>query len=157
MTAQLRIPRLEACDTCKGSGAAAGSQPETCFNVRRNRSGSLSAGLLLRREDVSRLHAARTRDQESVRGLQRHRTCRTRETMEVNIPAGVETGSRLRVSGEGEAWHAGGRVGCPLCGYPRSRATTSLSDKVATSTSRPDHLCAGALGAEDNGQNARGR
>src|ERR671938_1829718 len=30
MTAQLRIPRLETCDTCKGSGAAAGSQPETC-------------------------------------------------------------------------------------------------------------------------------
>src|SRR5215211_3691080 len=30
MTAQLRIPRLEACDTCKGSGAAAGSQPENC-------------------------------------------------------------------------------------------------------------------------------
>src|SRR5919202_3917857 len=30
MTAQLRVPRLEACDTCKGSGAAAGTQPETC-------------------------------------------------------------------------------------------------------------------------------
>src|SRR5258705_10683109 len=30
MTAQLRIPRLENCDTCKGSGAAAGTQPETC-------------------------------------------------------------------------------------------------------------------------------
>src|SRR4029453_3929838 len=30
MTAQLRIPRLETCDTCKGSGAAAGTQPESC-------------------------------------------------------------------------------------------------------------------------------
>jgi molecular chaperone DnaJ len=30
MTAQLRIPRLESCETCKGSGAAAGSQPENC-------------------------------------------------------------------------------------------------------------------------------
>src|SRR5919199_2508528 len=30
MTAQLRIPRLETCDVCKGSGSAAGSQPETC-------------------------------------------------------------------------------------------------------------------------------
>src|ERR1700755_2654106 len=30
MTAQLRIPRLESCETCKGSGAAAGSQPESC-------------------------------------------------------------------------------------------------------------------------------
>ncbi|HET7287083.1 MAG TPA: DnaJ domain-containing protein, partial [Pyrinomonadaceae bacterium] len=30
MTAQLRIPRLELCETCKGSGAAEGSQPESC-------------------------------------------------------------------------------------------------------------------------------
>src|SRR4026209_2784055 len=30
MTAQLRIPRLEGCDACKGSGAAAGTQPEAC-------------------------------------------------------------------------------------------------------------------------------
>src|SRR5438876_5961205 len=30
MTAQLRIPRLEGCETCKGSGAAEGTQPETC-------------------------------------------------------------------------------------------------------------------------------
>src|SRR5436309_14356396 len=30
MTAQLRIPRLEACEACKGSGAAPGTQPETC-------------------------------------------------------------------------------------------------------------------------------
>src|ERR687893_928388 len=30
MTAQLRVPRLEACDACKGSGAAPGTQPETC-------------------------------------------------------------------------------------------------------------------------------
>src|SRR5438105_8827914 len=30
MTAQLRIPKLETCETCKGSGAAAGTKPETC-------------------------------------------------------------------------------------------------------------------------------
>src|ERR1700753_2673544 len=30
MTAQLRIPRLETCDTCRGSGAAPGTQPDTC-------------------------------------------------------------------------------------------------------------------------------
>ncbi len=30
MTAQLRIPRLETCDTCKGNGAAPGTQPDTC-------------------------------------------------------------------------------------------------------------------------------
>src|SRR4029079_6474289 len=34
MTAQLRMPRLETCETCKGNGAAAGTQPETCGNCQ---------------------------------------------------------------------------------------------------------------------------
>src|SRR5215207_5164343 len=70
MTAQLRVPRLEACEGCKGTGAAPGTQPETCPG------------------------------------------CNEREKqIEVKIPAGVETGSRLRLAGEGEAGAQGGPAG----------------------------------------------
>ena len=58
MTAQLRIPRLEGCETCKGSGAAAGTQPDW--------SGSLSTGFLLSRTHVSRVSRRRSRYQESL-------------------------------------------------------------------------------------------
>jgi molecular chaperone DnaJ len=111
MTAQLRIPRLESCEVCKGSGAAAGTQPETC---------STCAGSGQVRYQQGFFSVARTC--QTCRGV--GRTIRTpctechgagrverEKQMEVKIPAGVETGSRLRVQGEGESGAQGGPSG----------------------------------------------
>src|ERR1051325_4557951 len=81
MTAQLRIPRLEQCDTCKGSGAAAGSQPENCTTCS-------GTGQVIKNPCADYKGSGRVEREKQ---------------MEVKIPAGVETGSRLRVSGEGES------------------------------------------------------
>jgi len=111
MTAQLRIPRLEACETCKGSGAAAGSQPETCttcsgtgqvryqqgfFSVARTCHVCRGAGRVVKNPCADCKGAGRVEREKQ---------------MEVKIPAGVETGSRLRVTGEGEAGTQGGAPG----------------------------------------------
>jgi molecular chaperone DnaJ len=111
MTAQLRIPRLESCETCKGSGAAAGTQPETCttcsgsgqvryqqgfFSVARTCQSCRGAGRLIRNPCT---------DCRGVGRVEREKQ------MEVKIPAGVETGSRLRVQAEGEAGTQGGPPG----------------------------------------------
>jgi len=111
MTAQLRIPRLEACDTCKGSGAAAGSQPETCstcsgsgqvryqqgfFSVARTCHVCRGAGRVIKNPCPDCNGTGRVEREKQL---------------EVKIPAGVETGSRLRVSGEGEAGTQGGPSG----------------------------------------------
>ncbi|HEY6118983.1 MAG TPA: molecular chaperone DnaJ [Pyrinomonadaceae bacterium] len=111
MTAQLRIPRLESCETCKGSGAASGTQPETCqtcsgsgqvryqqgfFSVARTCHACRGAGRLIKTPC------------EDCRGSGR---IEREKQMEVKIPAGVETGSRLRVQGEGEAGTQGGPAG----------------------------------------------
>lgn len=111
MTAQLRIPRLEVCDTCKGSGAAAGSQPESCstcqgsgqvryqqgfFSVARTCHVCRGAGKVIKNPCLVCQGASRIEREKQ---------------MEVKIPAGVETGSRLRVSGEGEAGTQGGPPG----------------------------------------------
>src|SRR6185503_17594481 len=103
MTAQLRIPRLESCDTCKGSGAAAGSQPESCTTCSGSGQVRYQQGFFA----VSRTcHVCRgvgkivknpCPDCKGTGRVEREKQ------MEVKIPAGVETGSRLRVSGEGEA------------------------------------------------------
>ena len=111
MTANLRIPRLETCDTCKGSGAAAGTQPETCSTC--NGSGQM-------RFQQGFFSVARTC--HSCRGVGKVikspcTDCRgagrveREKQMEVKIPAGVETGSRLRVQGEGESGVSGGPAG----------------------------------------------
>jgi len=97
MTAQLRIPRLETCETCKGNGAAPGSQPETCSNC---------AGSGQVRYQQGFFSVARTC--QNCRGAGR---VEREKQMEVKIPGGVETGSRLRVQGEGEAGTQGGPSG----------------------------------------------
>jgi molecular chaperone DnaJ len=111
MTAQLRIPRLESCETCKGSGAAAGSQPESCttcsgtgqvryqqgfFSVARTCHVCRGAGRVVKNPCVDCKGSGRVEREKQ---------------MEVKIPAGVETGSRLRVTGEGEAGTQGGAPG----------------------------------------------
>jgi molecular chaperone DnaJ len=111
MTAQLRIPRLEACDECKGSGAAPGTQPETCstcsgagqvryqqgfFSVARTCSACRGTGRIIKTPCDSCKGAGRV-EREKM--------------MEIKIPAGVETGSRLRIAGEGEAGMQGGAQG----------------------------------------------
>src|SRR5688572_27917562 len=111
MTAQLRIPRLEACDACQGLGAAPGTQPETCatcsgagqvryqqgfFSVARTCGNCRGAGRVIKTPC------------ETCRGAGR---VERERSMEVKIPSGVETGSRLRLAGEGEAGAQGGPAG----------------------------------------------
>ncbi|HSB28347.1 MAG TPA: molecular chaperone DnaJ [Pyrinomonadaceae bacterium] len=111
MTAQLRIPRLEGCETCKGSGAAAGTHSETCqtcggtgqvryqqgfFSVARTCNACRGAGQVIKTPCTDCKGAGRVQREKQ---------------MEVKIPAGVETGSRLRVQGEGEAGTQGGPAG----------------------------------------------
>ncbi len=111
MTAQLRIPRLETCETCKGNGAAAGTHPENCsncggtgqvryqqgfFSVARTCQACRGAGRVVKTPCTECRGAGRIEREKQ---------------MEVKIPAGVETGSRLRVQGEGEAGTQGGPSG----------------------------------------------
>lgn len=111
MTANLRIPRLETCETCKGSGAAAGTEPETCttcngtgqmrfqqgfFSVARTCHACRGVGKVIK-SPCNDCHGAGRVERE--------------KQMEVKIPAGVETGSRLRVQGEGESGVSGGSSG----------------------------------------------
>jgi molecular chaperone DnaJ len=111
MTAQLRIPRLETCEKCKGNGAKEGTQPETCqtcagagqvryqqgfFSVARTCAACRGTGRIIKTPC------------EECRGAGR---IEKERTMEVKIPAGVETGSRLRIAGEGESGAQGGSSG----------------------------------------------
>src|ERR1041384_1796202 len=111
MTAQLRIPRLETCDTCKGSGAAEGSQPETCSTCSgsgqvRYQQGFFSVG------GTCPVGRGRGRVIKTpCAGCKGSGRVEREKQMEVKIPAGVETGSRLRVSGEGESGTQGGAPG----------------------------------------------
>ena len=111
MTAQLRIPRLETCETCTGSGAKAGTQPENCTTCSGTGQVRYQQGFfsVARTCHVCRGAGRMVKDPcETCNGAGR---VEREKQMEVKIPAGVETGSRLRVSGEGESGVQGGAPG----------------------------------------------
>ncbi len=107
----LTVPREENCETCGGSGAAAGARPETCracagrgqvrvaqgfFTMVRSCPQCGGSGLLIS-NPCATCHGA-------------GRIERTRE-ITVPVPAGVEDGTRVRVVGQGEAGVRGGPPG----------------------------------------------
>jgi molecular chaperone DnaJ len=108
---KLEIPRLETCDVCEGKGAEKGTEAETCitcagsgqsryqqgfFSVMRTCPNCGGAGKIIK-NPCKNCHGAGRVEKE--------------KTIEIKIPAGVETGSRLRVNGEGEAGANGGAKG----------------------------------------------
>ena len=107
----IQIPRQETCETCDGSGAAAGSSPSTCPQCRGQGQVRYQQGFFT---------VARTCPQ--CRGVGRIitkpcQTCRgagrlTKERkITVKIPPGIATGQQLRLQGEGESGAAGGPAG----------------------------------------------
>lgn len=108
---KLRIPRLETCQACSGSGSEKGTRPETCITC---------GGAGQTRYQQGFFSVMRTCPNCQGRGTIIKTPCQDcggagrvekEKTIEIKIPAGVETGSRLRVTGEGEAGVGGGPAG----------------------------------------------
>lgn len=107
----LNIPRLEKCGECDGKGAEKGTAPVACPTC--SGSGQM-------RYQQGFFSVMRTCPTCSGRGQTIKNPCKKcrgagriekEKTLEIKIPAGVETGSRLRVTGEGEAGASGGGSG----------------------------------------------
>jgi molecular chaperone DnaJ len=107
----IQIPREEACETCKGSGAAAGTSPETCSQCRGSGQLRYQQGFLtVARPCPNCRGTGKTiaKPCQTCRGA--GRVSRERK-LTVKIPAGIATGQRLRLYGEGEHGSAGGPPG----------------------------------------------
>ena len=107
----IQIPRQETCDTCHGTGAAEGSQPKTCPQCQGRGQLRYQQGFFT---------VARTCGQCGGAGKVISNPCTTcrgagrvqkERKLTVKIPAGIASGQRLRLSGEGEAGSAGGPAG----------------------------------------------
>lgn len=110
-TATIRIPGSVACEACGGSGAEAGSKPQACPTCS-------GVGKVRAQQGFFTIE----RTCPSCQGLGRvvKNPCRTctgsgrvqrERTLNVNIPQGVEDGTRIRLAGEGEAGLRGGPKG----------------------------------------------
>ncbi|MCB8821858.1 molecular chaperone DnaJ [Microvirga rosea] len=110
-TAELKIPTSVTCEVCTGTGAKAGSQPKpcpTCGGAGRVRA---TQGFFSIERTCPNCHGrGEVIDDPCPNCGGAGRVTRER-TLSVNIPAGVEDGTRIRLAGEGEAGLRGGPAG----------------------------------------------
>ncbi|OLP52639.1 molecular chaperone DnaJ [Rhizobium rhizosphaerae] len=110
-TAQIRVPTSITCDVCSGSGAKPGTSPKTCgtcqgsgrvraaqgfFSIERTCPTCQGRGQVIP-DPCTKCHGSGRVTEE--------------RSLSVNIPSGIEDGTRIRLSGEGEAGVRGGPAG----------------------------------------------
>ncbi len=108
---KLRIPRLERCETCSGSGAEKGTSAETCIGCAGSGQTRYQQGFFSVMRTCPNCSGAGRIIKTPCKDCRGQGRVEKEKTIEIKIPAGVETGSRLRVSGEGEGGVNGGPAG----------------------------------------------
>jgi molecular chaperone DnaJ len=112
---EVKVPRVETCGTCGGSGAAAGSKPKTCLACAGTGQVQFTQST-----PFGRIVQSRTCDRCRGTGQVIEKPCptcrgagsvRKTRSIKVKVPPGVDNGSRLRLAGEGEAGTRGGPPG----------------------------------------------
>src|SRR5262252_2621683 len=110
-TAQIRVPTSVTCETCSGSGAKAGTQPSSCPTCSGAGKVRASQGFFtIERTCPSCQGRGEIINDPCASCSGTGRVVKER-TLSVNIPAGVEDGTRIRLAGEGEAGVRGGPAG----------------------------------------------
>ena len=108
---EIQVEKAETCSICEGNGSEPGTGPDTCNQCRGTGQVSRTQGFFTVR---STCHACRgtgrviTHPCNECKGAGQ---IRTRKKVSVKIPAGVDTGDRIRLTGEGEAGFSGGPPG----------------------------------------------
>ncbi|MDD5698204.1 MAG: molecular chaperone DnaJ [Victivallaceae bacterium] len=105
------LPRLTACDKCSSTGCEPGSGRKTCSHCGGSGQVALSQGIFSIRQTCPACQGTGEIIEKPCRQCRGSGRIHTEKTLQIHIPPGVDTGSRLRVSREGESGLRGGRPG----------------------------------------------
>lgn len=108
---QIRVPSWDECDTCHGSGAEAGSKPETCPTCQGQGQVRMSQGFFSVQQTCPTCHGSGQHNPKPCKACHGQGKVKSNKTLEVNIPAGIEDGMRIRNAGKGEPGVNGGPAG----------------------------------------------
>ena len=109
--AKIRIPALEECETCHGSGAKPGTQPKQCPACGGRGEVRVSQGFFSIQQTCPQCHGTGKIIPEPCITCHGAGRVKKHKTLSVKIPAGVDQDDRIRLSGEGEAGMNGGPSG----------------------------------------------
>ncbi|HEX9186386.1 MAG TPA: molecular chaperone DnaJ [Vicinamibacteria bacterium] len=99
---QIRIPRAETCSSCSGSGAAPGTKPVTCPTCRGAGQVTFQQGFFSVARTCSHCRGSGRIVAERCKACDGEGQVPVERTLQIKIPPGVDTGSQLRITGEGE-------------------------------------------------------
>ena len=108
-TIKIRVPRLASCNECSGSGARRGSSPVQCPTCNGAGQVRMQQGFFSVQQTCPKCRGQGKIISDPCRSCQGQGRVRDSKTISVKIPPGVDTGDRIRLSGEGEA----GEYGAP--------------------------------------------
>jgi molecular chaperone DnaJ len=108
---RIRIPTMAQCETCHGSGAKAGTQPQTCPTCRGAGQVRVSQGPFSIAQTCPRCHGAGKIIPNPCATCGGSGRVKHQKTLSVRIPTGVDEGDRVRLTGEGEPGVNGGPAG----------------------------------------------
>jgi len=108
---EIEIERVEKCGKCEGSGAAPGTQPSVCPTCRGVGQVTRSSGFFSISSACPQCHGAGRIIAKRCKACRGTGKTRVAKSLQIKIPPGVETGSRLRLRGEGEEGEFGGPRG----------------------------------------------
>lgn len=108
---KIRIPTMEVCETCKGTGAKPGTQPKTCPTCQGSGQVRLQQGFFSIQQTCPKCHGTGKFVANPCPDCHGAGRVKQHKTLAVKIPAGVDEGDRIRLSGEGEHGINGGPPG----------------------------------------------
>jgi molecular chaperone DnaJ len=108
---KIRIPTMEECETCKGSGAKPGTQPKTCSTCGGSGAVRMSQGFFSVQQTCPTCHGSGRMISDPCNACSGAGRVKRHKTLSVKIPAGIDEGDRIRLTGEGEAGLNGGPPG----------------------------------------------
>jgi len=108
---KITVPTSVACDPCSGSGAEPGSKPEVCDTCGGHGKVRASQGFFMVERTCPKCQGTGSVIQNPCKKCRGAGKVNKEKTLQVKIPQGVEEGTRIRLSGEGEAGTRGGPSG----------------------------------------------
>jgi molecular chaperone DnaJ len=109
--AKVRVPVLVACGECNGSGAKKGSSPVTCSTCQGHGQVRMQQGFFSVQQTCPTCHGTGKQIKDPCGKCHGQGRIQDNKTLSVKVPAGVDTGDRIRLGGEGEAGLNGGPAG----------------------------------------------
>ena len=150
---KIRIPTMETCETCHGSGAKPGTEPKTCPTCHGRGEVRVSQGFFSIQQTCPACHGRGKVVPDPCQTCHGAGRLKKHKTLSVKIPAGVDQDDRIRLTGEGEGGPNGGppgdlyvvvnlkphavfqREGADLhCEMPISFATAALGGEIEIPT-----------------------